>query len=288
MYIREFLKIFNKDKAIDFFNKTFNDLINNWKLKNKIAIYDWKESIFEILKWYLKKFKNKTVVDNKIKYFWPFIKNVSNILSNMSMRLNRIDICLYANKCIAKLNNNEEQIKDYKLIWINSINSDLIRLGGQDLSLFVLKLFDSEYKKMSLTTRFSYGTYLNDYKTKREEIYKLQPEVIEAIDWLNLFIKKMKEIVKEYKLNTLNFVKHNILDINPKPIEWQEFFNIWYVNEKFIRPMLKLLFRYKEENGKEYILERYIERNDNLLSIYELIYNCSDNIEFKHKFSVSD
>jgi len=35
---------------------------------------------------------------------------------------------------------------------------------------------------MSLTTRFSYGTYLNDYKTKREEIYKLQPEVIEAID----------------------------------------------------------------------------------------------------------
>ncbi len=63
------------------------------------------------------------------------------------MRLNRIDICLYANKCIWKLNNNEEQIKDYKLIWINSINSDLIRLGGQDLSLFVLKLFDSEYKK---------------------------------------------------------------------------------------------------------------------------------------------
>ena len=72
------------------------------------------------------------------------------------MRLNRIDICLYANKCIARLNNNKEYIEDTRLIYMNSINQDLISLGGQDLSLFILKLYDDKYKDLPLTSRCSF------------------------------------------------------------------------------------------------------------------------------------
>ena len=283
MYIREFPKTFIKEKAISFFNETFKDLIDKWKQENKININDEKNSLFEILKWFWEKYKNETIITEDIKYFWPFIKDISNILLNMSMRLNRIDICLYANKCIARLNNNKEYIEDTRLIYMNSINQDLISLGGQDLSLFILKLYDDKYKDLPLTSRCSFGTYLNDYKSKRGSIYNVQHQIIDAIDWINLFVTKMIKIVKNYKWNTFNFVKHNILDIEPKPIEWQKIFNIWYINEKFIRPMLKLLFRYQEENGKEYILARYIEHNDYLLSIYELILNCPDNIKFNQK-----